>query len=151
MITTKASAWLAGFLFLFCCNLPFSGMSAGACTGGSAWAAEPEQVPPGVLEAWQTLRTAILAEDAAGVAASARLPLKSIDYGQDQVADSQDLANRFGTIFEPKLVELIRTDQCTPGRGDPGYEVDCANGYMIFGFEDTTEGYRLTYFGSINE
>jgi len=137
-------------LSLLCAWL-WLGTLAGVCSGGEAVAGQADSLPPAFLDAWQAVRKGVLAGDLEALAAAARFPIKSLDYGQAKVRDGRDLARRFSTLFEPKLVELIRTGQCIPGPGDPGYEIDCANGYMIFGFEDTGAGYRLTYFGSINE
>lgn len=120
--------------------------------GPLCFAGESDKIPDELVKVWQDLRTAILAGDVAAVGAMASFPLKSLDYGYDKVESVVDLENRFAVIFEPKLLEIIEDEgACIMIQGEPEYEVDCANGYMIFGFEDHDGEYRLSYLGSINE
>jgi hypothetical protein len=112
---------------------------------------EAGEVPGQVIEAWQQLRQAILDEDPWAVARMAHFPLKSLDYGYSDFTDADALVAAYSKVFDPILTKIIREDQIDIAQGDPGYEVDCANGYMIFGFERFGDRYLLSYLGSINE
>jgi len=78
-------------------------------------------------------------------------PLRSIDSGHPDIASATVFRERFKAIFEPIVIEMMKSGACETGKGDPGYEANCGNGYMIFGFEIRENRYKLSYFGSINE
>ena len=114
-------------------------------------AQQPSALPPEMLNAWKALRAAVLAENVDAAIMVTHFSLKSIDFSHKEVESASAFKRRFTSIFEPKLVELIKSDQIYISKGDPGYEVDCAYGYMILGFEKYEGEYRFSYFGSINE
>jgi hypothetical protein len=132
--------WIMIFIVALALNLGL------LCLAGQSGKARDE-----LMDTWQALRTAILAHDVESVSAVARFPLKSLDYSYDKIESAADLKERFAVIFEPKLLEILGNDEDCVLQIDPGYEVDCANGYMIFGFESHDGEYRLAYLGSINE
>ncbi len=110
-----------------------------------------EKVPSEVMFAWKKLRIAILADDVEAVAEVVHFPLRSLDYSINDLKSFFEFKKQFDKVFEPQLVKIIRNGEFSLAKGDPGYEVDCAEGYMIFGFEEYEGKYRLSYFGSINE
>ncbi len=107
--------------------------------------------PEGFLNAWKALREAVLSGRVEQASALVHFPLRSIDPGHKDVKSTAAFKSRFSKIFEPMVVELIKSNQCETGKGDPGYEANCGNGYLILGFERIGAQCRLSYFGSINE
>jgi len=110
-----------------------------------------EKIPSEMMLAWKSLRIAILADDVEAVAKVVHFPLRSLDYSLNELESFSELKKQFAKVFEPQLVKIIRNGEFSLAKGDPGYEVDCAEGYMIFGFEEYEGKYWLSYFGSINE
>lgn len=110
-----------------------------------------KQIPAEMKAAWNSLRIAILANDSGAVGAGAHFPLRSLDYSLKGLKSTGELKKKFTHIFEPELVKIIKKGEFSIVKGEPGYEVDCAEGYMIFGFEKYEGKYLLSYFGSINE
>jgi len=78
-------------------------------------------------------------------------PLRSIDSGHPDISSATVFSERFSAIFQPIVIEMMKSRACETGKGDPGDEANCGNGYMIFGFEKRENRYQLSYFGSINE
>jgi hypothetical protein len=120
--------------------------TAAACTAQS-----PTEVPVEVRQVWNELRIAILEGNPDGVSALSHFPLRSLDDRFDQFKDPAALKKSYSKIFDDRVVDLVLTDQVSLGPGDPRFEVECGEGYMIFGFERFDEGYKLSYLGSINE
>jgi len=112
---------------------------------------KPEKIPSEMMLAWKSLRIAILADDVEAVGKVVHFPLRSLDYSLNELESFSELKKQFIKVFEPQLVKIIRNGEFSLAKGNPGYEVDCAEGYMIFGFEEYEGKYRLSYFGSINE
>jgi hypothetical protein len=113
--------------------------------------AKVRQVPVEVRQLWNELRIAILEGDPEGVSAISHYPIRSLDDSFDKIKDPAALEKSYSKIFDDKLVDLVLTNQVTLGPGEPGFEVECGEGYMIFGFERFGDGYKLSYLGSINE
>lgn len=110
-----------------------------------------EQIPPGMQTAWNNIRAAILANDVEAVVAGMHFPLRSLDYSLNGLKSTEELKKQFTNVFDPEIVDSIKKGEFSITKGEPGYEVDCAEGYMIFGFEKYEGKYQLSYFGSINE
>lgn len=109
------------------------------------------EVPDNALQVWNELRIAILEDNPDGVSALSHFPLRFLDARFDLLKDATALKENYGKIFDEQLVDLVLSNQVTLGPGDPGFEVMCGEGYMIFGFEPFEGDYKLTYLGSINE
>ena len=113
--------------------------------------AAPQPPPQGFIDTWRALRTAVLLNNVDKAGSLVRFPLHSTDAGHRDIRTRPEFRRRFTELFEPIVMELIRTNRCETVKGEHGYEVDCGNGYMIFGFEQHHGSYLMTSFGSINE
>ncbi len=107
--------------------------------------------PLAFADTWESFRAAVMTNRIDDAVALTRFPLRSIDSGHPNIPSTTAFRERFNAIFEPILIEMMKSGACETGKGDPGYEANCGNGYMIFGFEERENRYSLSYFGSINE
>ena len=115
--------------------------------------AAPAALPPELRQRWERFQNALRADDPAAIAALAKFPIHSNEFGGN-IANPKTLKNRYATIFPAATKKCLTSATLQPLKGLIGhYEVYCDVGsYPIrFLFNRIGSHYYFTGIDNINE